>query len=119
MSALPPWLAVLVGVLVLAGAGLTCIGAFGLLRLRNFYQRVHAPTLGSTLGTFFVALACALGFPAMGGSAVPAVLLISVFLVLAAPVTLMMLVRAALYRNRLEDGQALPTARGDDQKPMP
>lgn len=119
MNALAPWLAVLVGVLLLAGAGFACIGTFGLLRLRSFYQRVHAPTLGSTLGTFCVVLACVLGFPAVSGEAVPTVLLISALLVLTAPVTLMMLVRAALYRNRLEDGQALPSARGDDQKPMP
>lgn len=119
MSALPPWLAVVVGVLLLVGAALACIGTFGLLRLRNFYQRVHAPTLGSTLGTFCVVVASAVGYSAMSGTATWGVLLISAFLLLAAPVTLMMLVRAALYRNRLEDGQALPTARGNDQKPMP
>ena len=57
LDALPPWAAILVAVLVLLGALFTLIGSIGLLRLKNFYQRVHGPTLGSTLGTFFILLA--------------------------------------------------------------
>jgi len=34
---------------LLAGAALALIGSLGLLRLRGFYERVHAPTLGTTL----------------------------------------------------------------------
>ena len=47
---LPAWAALLTALLVLLGAGLTLIGAVGLLRMKTFYQRVHAPTLGTTLG---------------------------------------------------------------------
>ena len=47
---LPAWAALLTALFVIAGASLTLIGSLGLLRLGNFFQRVHAPTLGTTLG---------------------------------------------------------------------
>ncbi|MGO3743333.1 monovalent cation/H(+) antiporter subunit G, partial [Kerstersia sp.] len=39
----------LIALLLVAGGLLALIGSIGLLRLRNFYQRLHAPTLGNTL----------------------------------------------------------------------
>ena len=108
LDALPPWVAVLVGMLVLLGAGFTFVGSLGLLRLRDFYKRVHAPTLGTTLGTFFMVAASIVWFSVAQGRPVLHVILIGVFLTLTTPITLMLLVRAALYRNRVEDGRQLP-----------
>ena len=51
---LPLWGAWTVTVLALAGAGLSLIGTIGLVQLRTFYERVHAPTLGATLGMALV-----------------------------------------------------------------
>ena len=48
---LPAWAAVVTAMLLLLGAAITLIGSLGLLRLKSFYERVHAPTLGTTLGT--------------------------------------------------------------------
>src|SRR3546814_11087837 len=48
---LPAWVAILTAALVLTGATLTLVGSIGLLNLPDFYQRLHAPTLGTTLGT--------------------------------------------------------------------
>src|SRR5690606_36929491 len=47
---LPGWAALLTSALILLGSALTLIGSFGLLRMKSFYERVHAPTLGATLG---------------------------------------------------------------------
>ena len=47
---LPPWVAFVVAGLALAGSALSLIGAIGLAQLKTFYERVHAPTLGATLG---------------------------------------------------------------------
>ena len=52
---LPAWAALVVAVLLLLGAGTTLVGSLGLLRLKTFYERVHAPTLGTTLGTALIA----------------------------------------------------------------
>ena len=54
---LPAWAAVVTALLLLLGSMLALIGSLGLLRFRSFYDRVHAPTLGSTLGTVFIAAA--------------------------------------------------------------
>lgn len=110
-AAAPPALAVIATtILVLAGSAITLIGALGLLRLRGFYQRAHAPTLGTTLGTACIAVASMVYFSALAGRPVLHELLILVFVTVTTPVTLMILVRAARFRERLES-KATFTAR--------
>jgi len=101
-SDLPVWAALLVAAFLVAGSGLTLIGAVGVLRLRSFYQRVHAPTLGTTWGAGGVLVASMIFFSVMQSRPVLHELLIAVFLIVTTPVTLMLLVRAALYRDRSE-----------------
>jgi multicomponent K+:H+ antiporter subunit G len=105
---LPPWAALVVSLLVLFGAGLTLIGAFGLLRLKTFYERVHAPTLGTTLGAASILLGSIVYFSALETRPVLHELLIGAFLFVTAPITLLTLVRATLYRDRHEDDPAVP-----------
>ena len=93
-------------VLLVVGAAITLIGSIGLLRLRTFYERVHAPTLGMTLGTACIALASMIYFSALETRAVVHELLIVVFVLVTTPVTLMILVRAAQLRERFEGGEA-------------
>ncbi len=99
---LPAWLALLTSVLVVLGAGLAFTGALGLLRLGSFYDRVHAPTLGSTLGTGCVLIASMVFFSVLQTRPVVHEILIAVFITVTTPVTLMLLVRAALFRDRAE-----------------
>lgn len=112
LEALPSWAAILVAVFVLLGAGFTFVGSIGLLRLKNFYKRVHAPTLGSTLGTFFMVAASITCFSVLDGRPIFHEVLIGVFLTLTTPITLMLLVRAALYRDRKEGSDVVPRAGG-------
>lgn len=88
--------------LVLAGALLSFTGAFGLLRLKTFYDRVHAPTMGTTLGTGLILIGSMLYFTALESRPVLHEVLIGVFMTFNTPVTYMLLVRAALHRDRLE-----------------
>ena len=99
LDALSPWAALLVAALMLTGASFACLGAIGLLRLKNFYQRVHAPTLGNTLGTFCMLAASIICFTVLHSRPVFNEILMGVFLVLTTPITLMLLVRAARYRD--------------------
>jgi multicomponent K+:H+ antiporter subunit G len=107
---LPAWAALLTALLVLIGATVTLIGSLGLLRLGTFYARVHAPTLGTTLGMASILIGSTLYFSVL--EARPAVheILIAVFVTLTTPVTLMLLVRAALYRDRTEGSTEVPAA---------
>ncbi len=110
LEALPPWAAILIAVFVLLGALFTFIGSIGLLRLKNFYKRVHAPTLGTTLGTFFMLAASITCFSMLHGRPIFYEILIGVFLTLTTPITLMLLVRAALFRDRKEGSEVVPQA---------
>lgn len=105
---LPLWAAVPTALLVLVGAVLTLAGAIGTLRLGNFYERVHAPTLGTSWGTGAIALASAIFFSALGTRIAVQELLIAIFITVTTPVTLMLLARAALYRDRTEGSGDVP-----------
>ena len=101
---LPPAIAVLTALLVLVGAALTLVGAFGLLRLKTFYERVHAPTLGTTLGTGCVLIASIVLFSALESRPVLHEIAIGVFMTITTPVTFMLLVRASVKRDRFGEG---------------
>ena len=90
------------GILVLAGALLAFAGSLGLLRLKTFYERVHPPTMGTTLGTGLILIGSMLHFTALESRPVVHEILIGVFMTLSTPVTYMLLVRAALHRDRSE-----------------
>lgn len=107
-SELPAWAALLTAAFVLLGASLALIGSFGLLRLKSFYERVHAPTLGTTWGAGAILIASIVCFTVLQSRPVFHELLITVFVTVTTPVTLMMLARAALYRDRTEGNVDLP-----------
>jgi multicomponent K+:H+ antiporter subunit G len=107
---LPAWVALLVGLSVLLGSVVTLIGSLGLLRLGNFYARVHAPTLGATFGMGSILVGSALCFSVLKARPVVHEVLIAVFVTLTTPVTLMLLARAALYRDRIEGSRDVPAA---------
>lgn len=111
---LPAWAAILVALLMLAGAGITLIGSLGLLRLKTFYERVHSPTLGTTLGVLLIIASSMLCFSVLGSRPLLHEILITVFVTLTTPVTLMLLARAALYRDRMEGTTPMPV---EDQLP--
>ncbi len=72
--------------LVVAGVfGL--VGSYGMLKLRDTMQRLHAPTKATTLGVGGALLASVLHFSAIEGRFSFHELLITVFLFLTAPIT--------------------------------
>ena len=114
MSEVPVWGAVLVGALAVIGALFTLLGCIGLARFNSFYARVHAPTLGTSLGCIAVLLASILYFTLSAQRLAVHEVLILVFVSVTTPVTLMLLARAALYRDRAERNGNVPEAWGQD-----
>lgn len=110
---LPGWAALLVGLLVLSGAGFTLVGSLGLLRLPSFYERVHAPTLGTTLGVALIILGSMLCFSVLQTRTLVHELMILILVSLTTPVTLMLLARAALYRDRTSGSGNVPLTDDD------
>lgn len=99
---LPPLAELVIAALVLLGAGLALIGSIGLVRLETFYRRVHAPTLGVSLGAFATLAASVIFFSVSQGRWVLHEILIGLFMSVTTPITFMLLVRAALARDRRE-----------------
>lgn len=91
---------------LLLGSALTLIGSLGLLRLRSFYERVHAPTLGTTLGVGCIAISSIIYFSTLAGQVALREVLIVLFVTITTPITLMVLVRAALFRDQTEGQDA-------------
>jgi multicomponent K+:H+ antiporter subunit G len=99
MTELPAWVAIPVSILLVISGFLTLTGSLGLLRLKSFYTRIHAPTLGNTLGVFCVLVASVLVSSTLEQRVVVHQFLITVFLVITSPVTATLLMRAAIKRN--------------------
>ncbi|MDQ0839996.1 monovalent cation/H(+) antiporter subunit G [Sphingomonas faeni] len=105
---LPAWAALIVAILLLSGSTMTLVGSLGLIRLKTFYERVHAPTLGATVGVGSIVLASMVCFTALESRFVLHEILILAFLTLTTPVTLISLARAALYRDRTARDDEVP-----------
>lgn len=97
---LPLWAVVVVGGFVLYGAVLTLMGAIGLVRLKTFYDRVHPPSLGLTMGNVSILIGSIVTFSILQSRPVVHEVLILFFVTLTTPVTMMLLARAALFRDR-------------------
>lgn len=97
---LPAWAALPAALLLIGGGLLTVIGSLGMLRLPSFYARMHGPSMGNTLGTGSVLIASMLVSSALAHRPVIHEILITVFIVTTAPMTAMLLMRAATHRTR-------------------
>jgi multicomponent K+:H+ antiporter subunit G len=100
LDTIPLWAAIPAAIFLVLGASLTLIGALGLARLPSFYLRLHAPTLGTSWGTAGIVIASMIVSTAAEGRPVVHELLIGLFVTVTTPVTLMLLGRATLYRDR-------------------
>ena len=98
-------MSVLAAALVLAGALLAFIGCLGLLRMPTFFERVHPPTMGTTLGAWLIIGGSLLHFGVVEGRLVLHEAIIGVLLAVTTPVTYLLLGRAALSRDAVRTGE--------------
>lgn len=97
---------VLISFSLVAGGLFALVGAIGLVRLPDLLMRLHAPTKATTLGVGGALVASMLYFVGSGRLIVHE-LLITAFLFVTAPVSALMLAKAALYL-RLPSRAPLP-----------
>ena len=110
---LPAWAALVVALLLILGASIVLIGALGLLRLPTFYQRIHGPAVMLTLGAGAILIASMVYFTVAQSRLVIHEAVISLFLLMTAPVVSMLIMRAAVYRDlRARKGESGATAGG-------
>jgi len=104
---LPPIPEIIVALLLLCSGIVVLIAALGLWRLPDFFSRMHAPALASTLAAWLVTFGSILHFSTRGAGLALHVWLIIIVLSITAPVTTIVLARAALFRRR-RAGDDLP-----------
>ena len=93
---MPVWIEWTAAALILIAAFFLLVGAIGLVRLPDFYMRLHAPTKASTLGVGGVLVASLLLSAAQGRPGI-AELLITLFVFVTAPVSANLMAQAALH----------------------
>ncbi len=100
-------LEIVLSVLILVGAAFTFIGSLGLVRLRDFYTRLHGPTKASTLGVGSLLIASAVFFSHQDEGLSLHEVLVTLFLFITAPVGAHLMAKAALHL-RLPSVSKLP-----------
>ena len=108
MNAVASWVEFLVAALVVASGLLALGGAVGMVRMQNFFQRMHPPALGYTLSAWCAAFASIFYFSALEGQPSLRALAITILLSITVPVTTVLLSRAALFRGRRAGAQLPP-----------
>jgi len=98
MPALPLWVTIPGTLLLVLGGLATLVGSLGLLRLPDFFSRMHGPSMTNTMGTGAVLLTSMLVSPVLTGRASLHELLIALFLLSSAPISTSLMIQAALYR---------------------
>ncbi len=100
MNAVPWWVEAVVSLLLLVSGAASIIAALGLVRLKDFFQRMHSPALTATCGVWCVALASIVYFSVLERHLALRAWVIVILLSITTPITTVALARAALFRKR-------------------
>jgi multicomponent K+:H+ antiporter subunit G len=107
------WIEAAVALLLVASGLLSLVAAVGLVRLPDFFARMHPPALATTLGTWCMALASTLSFSSSEGRVDLHAWLVVLLLAITVPITTVLLARAALFRERRRPGADVPPPLAD------
>lgn len=119
------WIEWAVAFFLLLGGSFVLIGSIGLTRMPDFFMRLHGPTKATTLGMGGILLGSIFFFSLSGEVSVHE-LLITIFLLITAPISAHMLIKTALHHklkaiaktqgmDKLEPAQS----KQHDRKPLP
>lgn len=88
-----------ISILLVLGGAFVLVGSIGLLRLQDLYVRLHAPTKATTLGLGGILIGSMVYMYQKQGFLSVNELLITLFLVITAPVTAHILAKAAMHHR--------------------
>jgi multicomponent K+:H+ antiporter subunit G len=90
---------VFISAMLVGGGVFGLIGSYGLLKLRQPMQRLHAPTKASTIGVGTTLVASAFGLLLVGQGISWHEILIAAFLLLTAPVSALFMAKVHLFKT--------------------
>ncbi|KKO49568.1 cation:proton antiporter [Arsukibacterium sp. MJ3] len=93
------WMEWAVAFFLLLGGSFVLIGSIGLIRMPDFFMRLHGPTKATTLGMGGILLGSIFYFSMSPETISVHELLITLFLLITAPVSAHMLIKTALHHR--------------------
>lgn len=99
MMSIPLIPSIIIAILLVLGGITALIGTLGLLRFPDFTGRIHATTIGNTLGTLLVLIASSILSWYIGDRVFLHEIIIVIFLFLTSPVSAMLLMRSYTLRQ--------------------
>jgi len=102
LDQLPMWADGLIAAMLVVSAFSALVGSLALVKLSDFFKRLHGPTKATTLGVGGVLIASSVYFTVRRPGFSVHEFLITVFLFLVAPVSAQLLVKAAMHLARGE-----------------
>ncbi|WP_208435472.1 monovalent cation/H(+) antiporter subunit G [Bartonella phoceensis] len=100
--------AIAVTVFLILGSGLTLIGTIGLVRLSNFYKRLHMLSLSTSWGAGSILIASFLYSTFVDHHFVFHEILLMLFLLVTIPIASILISQAAAYRHHSENKPEIP-----------
>ena len=113
MSGLDLIVEYVIAALLVIGGIFAVVGSYGLLKLRDTMQRLHAPTKATTVGVGSALIASMLYFHLIHGQTSWHELMITLFLFLTAPITANFIAKAHMHRA-IPEADMPPTGVGTD-----
>lgn len=96
---------VIVSILLLFGGTFVLIGSLGLIKLPDFFMRLHGPTKATTLGMASILIAAMVFFANSNVGISVKEILITIFLLITAPISGYMLIKSAIHHKlKARDG---------------
>ncbi|OHU89336.1 MULTISPECIES: Na+/H+ antiporter subunit G [Pseudoalteromonas] len=89
----------IISILLLIGGFFVLVGSIGLVKMPDFFMRLHGPTKATTLGMASLLTAAMIYFSQLQDGISAKEVLISIFLLLTAPISGYMLIKSAIHHK--------------------
>ncbi|WP_019025728.1 Na+/H+ antiporter subunit G [Colwellia piezophila] len=89
----------IISILLLIGGTFVLVGSIGLVKMPDFFMRLHGPTKATTLGMASLLTAAMVFFSTTQAGLSVKEILISLFLLLTAPISAYMMIKSAIHHK--------------------
>ncbi|DAB41061.1 MAG TPA: Na+/H+ antiporter subunit G [Sulfurovum sp. UBA12169] len=96
---------IVLAILVFVGAFFTLVGSIGIVKLPDFFTRLHGPTKATTLGAGAILIASSIFFFVSSGELSLHEILITLFLFITAPISAHLMAKSALHLKQKENNK--------------
>ena len=88
-----------ISILLLVGGFFVLVGSIGLVKMPDFFMRLHGPTKATTLGMASLLIAAMIFFSSTQEGISAKEILISLFLLITAPISGYMMIKSAIHHK--------------------